>query len=112
MSGRDVRNVTVIYHREDGVWWADSPDMPGFSAAGDSFKETRELAIEGVPFYFDDDIPNILDERMENGARLMSGNVVFLQMPAAAGNSRMEFNRPAEIASSSRTTEVRKLQVA
>ena len=47
----DTRQVNITYHREDGVWWAESDDMPGFSAAGDTFAETRKLAREDIPFF-------------------------------------------------------------
>ena len=42
--------VRVIYHHEDDCWWAESPDIAGWSAAGDTYPEVRQLAIEGVPF--------------------------------------------------------------
>ena len=42
--------VRVIYHHERDGWWADSPDLDGWSAAGDTFAEVRRLACEGVPF--------------------------------------------------------------
>jgi predicted RNase H-like HicB family nuclease len=42
--------VRVIYHHEEDGWWAESPDVEGWSAAGDSFPEVRELAVEGIPF--------------------------------------------------------------
>jgi predicted RNase H-like HicB family nuclease len=40
----------VIYHEEDGKWWAESPDVAGWYAAGGSFAETRLLAEEGIPW--------------------------------------------------------------
>jgi predicted RNase H-like HicB family nuclease len=42
--------VRVIYHCEDDGWWAESPDIAGWYAAGDSYEEVFELAVEGVPF--------------------------------------------------------------
>lgn len=42
--------VRVIYHHEREGWWADSPDVEGWSAAGETFAEVRRLAQEGVPF--------------------------------------------------------------
>lgn len=46
--------VDVTYHEElDGAWWADSPQVPGFIAGGDSLTEVRQLVAEGVPFYLD-----------------------------------------------------------
>ncbi len=43
--------VRVIYrhHHGDG-WWAESPDVGGWSAAGDSYAEVAKLAVEGIPF--------------------------------------------------------------
>lgn len=39
--------VTVLYHREDGVWWAESPEVAGLSAAADGLAEVRRL-VTGV----------------------------------------------------------------
>jgi predicted RNase H-like HicB family nuclease len=45
-----METVRVIYHHEAGCWWAESPDIKGWSAAGDTFAEIKKLAEEGVPF--------------------------------------------------------------
>lgn len=45
-----MNTVRVIYHHEGDGWWAESPDVEGWSAAGDTFPEVRELAVEGIPF--------------------------------------------------------------
>jgi predicted RNase H-like HicB family nuclease len=42
--------VRVIYHHENDGWWAESPDVDGWSAAGDSYGEVVKLAEEGIPF--------------------------------------------------------------
>jgi predicted RNase H-like HicB family nuclease len=42
--------VCVIYHHEQDGWWAESPDVEGWSAAGESFPGVRALAEEGIPF--------------------------------------------------------------
>lgn len=42
--------VRIIYHHEEGSWWAESPDVEGWSAAGDGYAEVRELSEEGIPF--------------------------------------------------------------
>jgi len=41
--------VRVLYHREGDGWWAESPDVEGWSAAGDSYREVLRLAEEGIP---------------------------------------------------------------
>jgi predicted RNase H-like HicB family nuclease len=42
--------IRVIYHREPDGWWAESPDVPGWSAAGATFEEVYALAEDGVRF--------------------------------------------------------------
>ncbi|MDX6622396.1 MAG: hypothetical protein QOE75_328 [Solirubrobacterales bacterium] len=41
--------LRVIYHHEDGAWWAESPDVERWYAAGESYPEVRRLAVEGIP---------------------------------------------------------------
>ena len=45
--------MTVIVHAEPGrddrlIWWAESPDLAGFSAAGDTLTELRIVAEHAV----------------------------------------------------------------
>ncbi len=52
--------ATVIYHYESDGWWAESPNFPGFTAAGESFNEVRELVREGLCDFCEDEL--ILEE--------------------------------------------------
>lgn len=45
-----METVRVIYHHESDGWWAESPDVDGWSAAGESYDEVARLAEEGVVF--------------------------------------------------------------
>ena len=45
-----METVRVIYHHEGDGWWAESPDVEGWSAAGESYVEVVKLAEEGIPF--------------------------------------------------------------
>ena len=47
--------IRVIHHNEDGKWWSESPDVPGWSAGGDSLDEVRQLAEEGIRFALERD---------------------------------------------------------
>ncbi len=58
-----MTEIRIHYHREAEGWWADSPDLPGFSAAGDSFTEVREMAIQGVEFATDEPV-EVVEERL------------------------------------------------
>ena len=42
--------VRVIHHQEPEGWWAESPDVPRWYAAGSTYAEVRQLAVEGVAF--------------------------------------------------------------
>lgn len=45
-----MKTVRVIYHDEAEGWWAESPDVEGWSATGGSYAEVVKLAEEGIPF--------------------------------------------------------------
>jgi predicted RNase H-like HicB family nuclease len=45
-----MKTVRVIYHHEADGWWAESPDVEGWSAAGDTYTEVVKLAKEGISF--------------------------------------------------------------
>jgi predicted RNase H-like HicB family nuclease len=45
-----VETVRVIYHHEADGWWAESPDVGGWSAAGGTYAEVAKLAKESIPF--------------------------------------------------------------
>ena len=48
------RRIQVCYHYEPEGWWAESPELPGFSAAGATFDEVRQQAHEGAAFFADE----------------------------------------------------------
>jgi predicted RNase H-like HicB family nuclease len=48
-SGELMETIRVLYHHEEEGWWAESPDVEGWSAAGEDFSEVRNLAVEGIP---------------------------------------------------------------
>jgi predicted RNase H-like HicB family nuclease len=42
--------VRVIYHHQRDGWWAESPDVEGWSATGESYAKVVKLAEEGIGF--------------------------------------------------------------
>ena len=48
-----METVRVIYHHEDDGWWTESPDVDGWYAAGETYAEVHQLAVEGIPFALD-----------------------------------------------------------
>jgi predicted RNase H-like HicB family nuclease len=67
-----MKSVDVIYHRESGRWWADSPAVPGWTATAESLQELRQLVEDGVRFALDSD--EVLPiHRLEPGLPMPSG---------------------------------------
>lgn len=42
--------IRVLYHQESDGWWAESPDIDGWTVAGETFEQVRELVGDGVSF--------------------------------------------------------------
>jgi predicted RNase H-like HicB family nuclease len=49
-GGAEMRSIHVIYHHEEGSWWAESPDLKGWTAIADTYEEIVKLVEEGIPF--------------------------------------------------------------
>lgn len=49
-----MKRISVHYHEDDGAWWADSPDIDGWTAAADTLTELRTIVAEGVEFFVGD----------------------------------------------------------
>lgn len=60
-----MKTVTVVYHLEDGSWWAEADEVPGFVAGADTFEETRDRVHEGLEFDLE---PVEVDERFDEEA--------------------------------------------
>ncbi len=43
-----LKEVWIAYRSEREGWWAESEQLPGWTAAGDTFDEVRAIAREGV----------------------------------------------------------------
>lgn len=86
-----MRKVIVSYHHEGDSWWAESADVPGFTAAGSSLRDVRDLVREGLDFYLEGEPVRLL-ERTDSGVALNVESAVEVQMigwwKAAAGAAR------------------------
>jgi predicted RNase H-like HicB family nuclease len=47
--------IRVIYRHEPEGWWAESPDVEGWTAVGESYAEVLKLTEEGIPFALERD---------------------------------------------------------
>lgn len=61
-----MSEIRVTYYHEDGTWWAESADVPGFTAVADALPELRQLVREGLMFHLDLDSID-LRESMDSG---------------------------------------------
>jgi len=81
------RKVLVEYHCEPEGWWAESPDLPGFSAAGATFEEVREQAHAGAEFYLEE--PVEVEDRVpiELGAQQNTAPTSHIDVTATVAGS-------------------------
>ena len=42
--------VRVLYYCEPDGWWAESPEIDGWTVAGATYEEARQLVTDGVSF--------------------------------------------------------------
>jgi predicted RNase H-like HicB family nuclease len=63
-----MRTVVVVYHHEEGQWWAESPEsgLEGFVAGGPTLDEARHQAQEGLEFYLKARVR--IDERFDSSS--------------------------------------------
>lgn len=59
-------DMRVIYHLEDGTWWAESPDVAGFTAVGEALPQLRREVREALSFYLSTDEFELF-EQLANG---------------------------------------------
>lgn len=73
-----MRRVTIEYHIEPDGWWAESPDLPRWTAAAVTYEELRDLVFEGLAEFGDFDPDQtavyelITDERLAVEAKSTS----------------------------------------
>ena len=42
--------IRVVYHHEVDCWWAESPDIDGWTVAGQTYGDVHRLVQDGVSF--------------------------------------------------------------
>lgn len=83
-----MKQITVEIHHDEGVWWAESPSIPGFSSAADTLSELRRSIHEGVDFALDGVAHFIVEVRAQGAARdARRGEIVSTQASIFAGRS-------------------------
>ena len=63
--------MTVVHREPDGTWWAESPELEGFTAVAETPEALRELIAEGVDFHLDE-----IDRLREAAKAATSGSPV------------------------------------
>lgn len=51
-----MRTVRVIYREEAEGWWAESPDVSGYTAADNSLDNLRDLVPEGISEFLEEPV--------------------------------------------------------
>lgn len=69
-KGVERVEIRATYHHEESTWWAESDDLPGFSAANESLGEVRRMLLEAVPEFVSDAEVSVR-EHLDDGALLV-----------------------------------------
>lgn len=83
--------VTVVYHPEGGSWWADSSDVDGLVVAGDSLAEVRELVVDALSFYFEEEAVDLFEVTEAGGPVIvscLSEMATLVSVPVTANPTR------------------------
>jgi predicted RNase H-like HicB family nuclease len=52
-----MKTVRMIYRQEsDGAWIGTSPEIPGYTAHGDTYDEARDRANDGLAWFAEQDL--------------------------------------------------------
>lgn len=74
--------IKATYHHEESTWWAESEDLPGFSAVNESLAEVRKMLLEALPEFAPDGDVSVVEHLGDGallvplGARVNAGGVV------------------------------------
>jgi predicted RNase H-like HicB family nuclease len=71
-----MREVRVLYRSEPEGWWAESPDVPGYTAVGRDYGEVRHLTHEGLPDFVGEPL-EIVEESLAPDAVKDLGTVAY-----------------------------------
>src|SRR5260221_7960576 len=73
-----MRLITVLYHLDGNAWWADSPELPGWTCVAETLEETRVLATEGAREFAGEDI--IVSEFIPEGHASTSADPAIVDL--------------------------------
>ena len=85
-------SIEVVYHlEEEGSWWAESPNLEGFTAAAEIFEDLRKIVQEAAEEAFGH-VPD-MNERFEITRTNVPGNA-FSVRPAPSSGGLPTTTRP------------------
>lgn len=77
--------VHLAYHLEDDSWWAESDQVPGLFAGGDTLDEAKELAKQAVRDELGEDVAIIDWMPMPAELELIASKGTEPQTPVISG---------------------------
>jgi len=83
-----MRQITIVIHRETDGWWAEAPELPGFSATAPTADTLRDVTREGLAFHLDDEPFEIFELSMDHTPRSMWNEFVTTSVGVAQGAAK------------------------
>jgi predicted RNase H-like HicB family nuclease len=86
--------MKIIYHHDADCWWAESPDVGGWSTAGASFLEVKRLAEESIEFAVGRSV--LAEHVLDSAVADENGNLSLQEAADCLGFSRQHVHRLTE----------------
>jgi predicted RNase H-like HicB family nuclease len=83
-----MNRTNVVMHDEDGSWWADSPDMEGFTVVAPTLVALQEAARGALAFHLDTDQSVLVAESMAGAES--AGGVTWVPRSGGSSDQRIE----------------------
>ena len=87
-----MTRTKVVMHYEEGSWWADSPDLEGFTVVAPTLVELQDAVRAAIAFHVDTNQPVLVAESMA-GAQ-SAGDVTWVPRSGGPSDQRMAPRTP------------------
>lgn len=84
-----MRQITIVVHRETDGWWAEAPELAGFSAAAPTVDALRDITREGLAFHLDDEPFGMFELVVDHTPRSLWSEAVTTSMGVAQGVAKV-----------------------
>lgn len=87
-----MKRARIVLHYEDGSWWAESPDLEGFTVVAQTLRELQSAVREAVAFHLKSNDPVEISESL--AAAQPAAEVSWVSRTGGQGSPRVRTRVP------------------